>query len=95
MPRSKYDVDAALEKKGFRKGKGDHKYLFYYSLQDDRKTRAKTKTSHGKSFDIGDNLLSQMAKQCYLTSPQFKELVDCTLNQAGYEQLLKAQGIIS
>ena len=93
MPRSKSDVDAALLQKGFLSGEGDHAFFIYHTV-DGKKTRARTKTSHGKGFDIGDNLISQMAKQCHLTNAQFKDLVDCPMDRPALEIALVARGII-
>jgi len=93
MPRSKSDVDAALLRKGFLSGGGDHDFFIYHSVAG-KKTRARTKTSHGKGFDIGDNLLGQMAKQCHLTTGQFKDLVDCPMDRTMLEKALVARGII-
>jgi hypothetical protein len=87
MPRDKRDVESALGSKGFRKSEGDHHWFIYYT-KDGRKTIAKTKTSHGSTRQIGDGLLSQMAKQCKLTKSQFLALVDCTLLQEGYGRSL-------
>jgi len=43
--------------------------------------------SHGSSYKtIGDPLLGTMAKQVGLTKKSFLELVDCTLDQTGYEK---------
>ncbi len=61
---------------------------------DGRKTRVKTHTSHGKGFDISDNLLGQMARQCYLTNAQFRDLVDCPMDRAMLEKALIDRGII-
>ena len=45
--------------------------------------------SHGSSHKtIGDNLLGQMAKQLGIPKKSFLELVDCTLDQPGYEKLI-------
>lgn len=57
MPRSKHDVDISLRKKGFAHTEGNHDFFIYHTL-DGLKTHVHTKTSHGKSFDISDHLLS-------------------------------------
>ena len=44
--------------------------------------------SHGSAYKtLGDPLLSAMAKQTGITKKSFLELVDCTLDQVGYEAL--------
>ncbi len=45
--------------------------------------------SHGTAYKtIGDPLLGEMARQLGLVKKQFLELVDCTLDQQGYEKLV-------
>lgn len=89
MPLERRDVEAALEKKGFVLGDGgDHKF-FAYHTKEGEKTSVWTKTSHGTKYKtLGDNLVSAMAKQCELTSPEFKKFVECTLSQDDFEELL-------
>jgi len=93
MPRDKSDVESGLTRKGFvpTKPGADHNYYVYLSLAG-KKARASTKTSHGRGFDIDDNLLGQMARQCGLTKKQFTDLLDCPLSRVDYEALLKAAG---
>jgi hypothetical protein len=94
MPRPKSKVESALLAKGFQKNEKDHHYFIYFTT-DGKKTTARTKTSHSKKIkDIPDNLLSQIAKQCFLTKTEFLNLVDCPLNQEMYEDILQKQGII-
>jgi len=90
MPRPRRVVMAALERKGFSASEGDHTYFIYYTV-DGRKTLAKTKVSHSGK-DVADAILGMMARQCKLTAPQFRDLVDCPLSRTAYEDLLKAQG---
>lgn len=85
MPRKKSDVEAGLQKKGFVLIEGDHHFFHYVNLEG-KKTLIRTKTSHTpKMRDISDNLLSQMAKQCHVTKQDFLNLVDCPLDQKGFE----------
>lgn len=94
MPRQKTKVESALISKGFQQIENDHHYFIYFT-QDGKKTTAKTKTSHTKKMkDIPDNLLGQMAKQCYLAKSQFLDLVDCPLSQEKYEDILQNLGIL-
>ena len=87
-------VESALEAKGFRRRKSHH-IFFVYHTEDGEKTPVWTKTSHGKGgADIPDNLIGRMAKQCKLRTAQFRDLVDCSLSQAGYEALLNRKGEI-
>ncbi|PHP64559.1 hypothetical protein CSC94_23770 [Zhengella mangrovi] len=87
MARDRKDIDASLQRKGFKRDDGDHHYYIYHNLAG-RKTIKKTKMSMGTSHKtIGDPLLGQMARQIGVTKSSFLELVDCTLDQAGYEAL--------
>lgn len=88
------EVERALEAKGFRRSESHHSYFVYYT-EDGTKTPVRTKTSHGKGgADIPNNLFSRMAKQCKLRTADFRDLVDCSLSQAGYEALLTRKGEI-
>ena len=88
MSRPKSKVESALSAKGFQRAEKDHHYFIYFTT-DGKKTTAKTKTSHSKKVkDIPDNLLNQMAKQCFLTKTEFLNLVDCPLNREKYEDIL-------
>lgn len=91
MPRPRKAVMAALTRKGFAASEGDHTYYIYHTA-DGRKTLAKTKVSHSGK-DIGDTILGMMARQCRLTVPQFRDLVDCPLSREAYEAILKEQGL--
>ena len=83
MTRKQKAVETALLRKGFFQHDTDHSYFVYYTL-DGKKTRAKTKTSHGKR-ELNNFLLGAMAKQVKLTKKDFIALVDCPLDQEGYE----------
>lgn len=91
MPRDKRDVEAGLSNKGFVPRSGDHRYFVYHALSG-KKSLAKTKTSHGRGFELDDHLLGQMARQCGLARKEFLSLIDCPLDRAGYETLLRQAG---
>lgn len=91
MPRDKREVEAGLLNKGFEQRDGDHNYFIYRSLEG-KKSLAKTKTSLGRGFDIDDNLLGMMARQCGITKKQFLDLVDCPLQRPAYESYLRQAG---
>lgn len=91
MPKPRRAVMAALERKGFAVSEGDHTYYIYHTA-DGRKTLAKTKVSHSGK-DIADPILGMMARQCKLTAPQFRNLVDCPLSREAYETILRNQGL--
>jgi len=88
MTRERSDIEASLLKKGFKKDNGNHKYYIYWNLSG-KKTIKKTMVSHGSAYKtMGDSLLNKMAKQVGLTKQKFLELVDCPLDQRGYEQIV-------
>lgn len=84
------DIDAALCKKGFRREtSGKHIQYFLIGFSEIR-----TMMSHGDmGTTIGSALLSRMARQLRLTKPQFLDLIDCTLDEAGYRGILEAAGL--
>lgn len=85
MTRERDAIDKALQQKGFQKETGDHFHYIYWNLSG-KKTMKRTKMSHGSSHKtIDDSLLGQMARQVGLTKKSFLELIDCTLDRAGYE----------
>ncbi len=87
MTREREAIDKALQQKGFQKETGDHQHYIYWN-RSGKKTMKRTKMSHGSSHKtIGDSLLSQMARQIGLTKKSFLELIDCTLDQNGYEAI--------
>jgi hypothetical protein len=94
MPLERGVVAAALTFKGFKSIEGDHTFFIYYS-QAGKKSTVRTKTSHGSGYkDIADHLVSQMAKQCKLTTKEFKDLVDCPLSRQEYEAKLIGRGFV-
>lgn len=94
MPLKRGDVEAALERKGFARHEGDHSRFTYYTERG-MQTSVRTKTSHGKrSADIGDPILSRMAKQCHLSNQQFRDFVDCSLSRRGYEAVLVQKDVL-
>ncbi len=44
--------------------------------------------------DIPDNIIGQMAKQCYLTRPQFLDLVDCPMDRTAFEDVLSSRDVL-
>ncbi len=84
-------VESALSKKGFSAETGDHHYFRLFLNGKD--TGIYTKTSHNGQ-DIGDMLISKMAKQLYMDKAFFKDFVDCSKSQEDYETLLREQKIL-
>jgi len=87
------EIQSALERKGFQKKGGDHIFLVYHRLADNKKTRVRTKMSHGKKT-IGSALIGLMARQCKVTKSNFTNLVNCPLSREEYESLLVQAKVI-
>ncbi len=79
-------VDTALQRKGFVKDNEGH-HVYYYFYIEGKKTKIKTKISHGVS-EISENLISLMSRQVKLKKKQFVDLVECPLTQQKYQRLL-------
>ena len=95
MPSLKKDmVVRNLIKKGFEQDERDHLYLCYVR-SDGLRTSIRTKVSHGSKSDITTGLVSAMARQCHITTQQFRRLAECTLYRQQYEQLLTIGGQFS
>ena len=91
MPRDARKVKKALGKKGFEKKESHH--TFFHLYVNRKKTAIFTKISHG-AHDIGDNLLSLMARQLKISPRQFRDLIDCPLEAKEYIQVLRDDGHI-
>lgn len=88
MPRKRREIQEGLAAKGFELEENDHTYFTYLTI-DGRRTRARTKMSHGSlNKDVPDYVLTQMARQVRLPLGQFRNLVDCPLDRAAYEAIL-------
>lgn len=87
-------VEQNLPKKGFVEDRGrDH--VFFHFIHDGQKTHIRTHVSHGSKYrTLGDDLVSKMAKQCKLTSKDFRSLSECTLSHNDYLAILKKSGEI-
>lgn len=94
MPMERRLVKSVLEEKGFRPGKGDHDFYFYYSF-DGKKSPVRTKISRGRNHrDISDGLISTMARQCQLSVGEFRDFVGCSLKRVDYDQKLRKLGLV-
>jgi hypothetical protein len=91
MPKGAREIAAGLAKKGFQKRDNDHTFFHLYA--NGKKTIVYTKMSHGEK-EIGDKLLSIMARQVNLSRKQFLDLVDCPLKLNEYLELLRKAGKI-
>lgn len=95
MPSLKKDmVVRNLTKKGFEQDERDHLYLCYVRA-DGLRTTIRTKVSHSSRNDIHAGLVAAMARQCRVSTQQFKMLAECTISQQQYEGILTAGGQFS
>ena len=92
-PRSRKEVESALQRQGFVKTNTDHQKYIYFDLAG-YKTSIWTKISHGsKQKDISPDNLSKMAKQCRLTNTQFNTFINCPLTREQYEDMQRGKNI--
>lgn len=83
-----------LKNKGFTIAKYksvDHHYLEFYHND---LLILHTKLSHGSKKDLDSYLIKKMSDQCKLSKSEFAELVNCTLSQVGYIDILVERGYI-
>lgn len=83
-----------LKNKGFSVAKHksvDHHYLEFYHND---LLILHTKISHGSKKDLDGYLIKKMSDQCKLSKSDFAELVNCTLSQEKYIDILVEKGYI-
>ncbi len=87
--RDKRKIKKALLKKGFEKEESTHHTYFVFYTKDGIKTNVNTHVSRGRDTkDLSYHLLDQMAKQCILSNKDFRKLINCSLTQMEYENLV-------
>lgn len=86
------DIERSLLKKGFIKHNSDHKRFIF--INDNIDEGISTKMSHSHS-EIGDDLISKMSKQLFMSKDFFKEFVDCKKSESDYIEKLKHISIIN
>ncbi len=79
------DVEAALTRKGME-ADADGKHV-NFTRRTPSGFELKTHISHG-SKSIGDKILSLIAKQCQLSNGEFRELVNCNIDEARWDELV-------
>ena len=88
-------VEKALIEKGFVKDNRKKHISFRYYTISRVETPVNTIISRGtKKLDIDIKILSAMATQCKLQLKEFRQLIDCTLSRAQYEEILIQKKII-
>ncbi len=87
----KAEVERSLARKGFSRRDGKH-IRFTYIYRDGARGPS-THFSHGSgSGEISAALVSTMARQLYLSTSGFVDLVECPLGRDEYENILRAEG---
>ena len=84
-------VKNGLKRKGFEiaPNRNGRHIIFIYHNTAGKKTDIFTMVSHGKSgHDIQKGIISTMARQCNLTRADFLDLINCTMSQEEYENLM-------
>jgi hypothetical protein len=84
-------IAAALLRKGFVEERRDHKYYFFQV--GGKKTSVFTFISHGER-DANDWILGQIARQLNLTKSEMLRLIECSLSETEYRDLLIERGRI-
>lgn len=79
MPLKSRTIKSGLQRKGFEIDKKGH-HIYFRKIVDGKDIGAWTYISHGHS-EVGDNILSKMAKQLNLNKSQFEDLVNCPMNE--------------
>ena len=94
MPIPNREIQSGLRRKGFvQKNKG-HKTLRYIA-SDGTRTSIFTHYSHGSGGrDVKDRVIGMMARQCKISTKQFRQLVGCPLTIQAYEELLCQRGVL-
>jgi hypothetical protein len=90
MAFSANQTKQSLLKKGF---KIDNRHHHYYTYYYEGKMVARTRLSHNDQ-EIHDGLISKMRRQCQISKEEFINLIKCPLDEKGYIEILKKQGII-
>ena len=93
MPLRSRTIEAALLAKGFQRHDSKHRHFVFVNSEGEP-TEVRTVMSHGRNRDISGWLHSEMARQCRLSRREFDRLVDCSMSQQQYEQLLAERGHI-
>ena len=94
MSLKRNEIDSALTTKGFDKINKKKDHYYYYLKVDGMDVGIYTKISRGsKAREIGEPLISIMAKQLRINKRQFINLVDCTVDYGAYLDILRSNGI--
>lgn len=94
MTRKRSVIEAAFKKKGFRVTETHHRIYKFYD--GDKYTGIHTFISTGsKHKEYSNKLLSSVKKQLKFSSMgDFLELIDCTMSEAMYREMLTKDGYL-
>ena len=79
-------VSAALQKKGMEPREGDHHIMFSKKVGGVTTLITRISRSHN---EISNRNAGKMANQCALQLREFWSLVDCTLSEEQWDQLIR------
>ena len=95
MVESAKAFEDALKKKGFRLERRTRDKMFYFYHQG-RKTQIHTKISEGRGEDLRNTLLGKIKQQmCFDTTAQVSEFIECSIDEPGYINHLRAKKIVT
>jgi hypothetical protein len=92
VTRKVRDIKSALLKKGFQEESESH-HVYFWFYYEGKRSAIKTYVSHGAT-DIGAPLIGMMGKQTKLNKEGFLRLVDCTMDEDSYKNILIEKGEI-
>ena len=92
MPVRTADIERSLPRKGFEREVSRHVYFKFRHRGKD--WGISTFYSHGER-EVGDHLVSRMAKQVKLSKADFLQLVQCPMSAEGYLALLIREGLVT
>lgn len=94
MQVDRRQIESALPQKGFVEQKTHHRY--FYHEYEGKRTGAYTYTSGGSGYKTyGAPLLKRMKTELRLdTIAQVADLCNCPMSGNGYNNVLKAKGVI-
>lgn len=90
MTQDTSEIEYALTHKGFSRENARHHVMYWFRL-DGRKTSVRTRMSHGAS-EIGDNLISRMAREMRISRADFLRFVECEMSGTDYETKMISEG---
>jgi hypothetical protein len=92
MVAGKSETRRSFKRKGFGEVLGGAHVGYEYVV--DGVKIASTYVSHGGSGDLGDDLISDMAKGCRLSRKEFLAFAKCEMSEAEYRAILIRKGLI-